>query len=83
MIIEIRMSASEFKEGGIDLEEGIKMAQVFQKYADIVQASCGMVTPELMCRTHPCDFLPPNPNVYLAEAFKKSGKINAFVTAVG
>lgn len=83
MIIEVRMSVNEFKEGGIDLEEGIRIAQVFQKYADIIQASCGMVTPDLMCRTHPGDFLPPNPNVYLAEALKKSGKINVFVTAIG
>lgn len=83
MIIEIRMSASEFKAGGIDIAEGIKIAEVLQNYADIVQASCGMVTPELMCRTHPCDFLPPNPNVHLAEAFKQSGKISAFVTAIG
>ena len=83
MIIEIRMSANEFKEGGIDLEEGLKIAEVFQKYADIVQASCGMITPDLMCRTHPCDFLPPNPNVYLAETFKKSGRIKSLVTAIG
>lgn len=83
MIIEIRMSADEFKEGGIDEAQGLKIAQVFQKYADIVQASCGMVTPDLMCRTHPCDFLPPNPNVHLAQAFKQSGKIQAFVTAIG
>lgn len=83
MFIEIRMSADEFKKGGIDIEEGIKIAEVLQQYADIVQASCGMVTPELMCRTHPCDFLPPTPNVYLAEAFKKSGRIKAYVTAIG
>lgn len=83
MIIEIRMSANEFKEGGIDIEEGIKIAEVLQQYADIIQASCGMVTPELMCRTHPCDFLPPNPNVYLAEAFKQSGRITSYVTALG
>ncbi|QCX33891.1 FAD-dependent oxidoreductase [Caloramator sp. E03] len=83
MIIEIRMSADEFKKGGIDLEEGIKIAEVLQEYADIIQASCGMVTPDLMCRTHPCDFLPPNPNVYLAEAFKKSGRIKSYVTAIG
>lgn len=83
MIIEVRMSAKEFKDGGIDLEEGIRIAEVFQQYADIVQASCGMVTPDLMCRTHPSDFLPPNPNVHLAEAFKKFGRITAFVTAIG
>lgn len=83
MFIEIRMSADEFKEGGIDLEEGRRIAGVFQKYADIVQASCGMVTPDLMCRTHPCDFFPPNPNVHLAEAFKNSDDITALVTAIG
>ncbi len=83
MFIEIRMSVNEFKENGIDIEEGIKIAEVFQKYADIVQASCGMITPDLMCRTHPCDFLPPTPNVYLAEALKKSGRINSYITAIG
>ncbi|WP_426350332.1 FAD-dependent oxidoreductase [Alloiococcus sp. CFN-8] len=83
LFIEIRMSANEFKEGGIDTEEGIRIAEVLQRYADIVQASCGMITPENMCRTHPCDFLPPMPNVHLAEDFKKSGRINSFVTAIG
>ena len=83
MLIEIRMSANEFKEGGIDVEEGIKIAEILGRYADIIQASCGMVTPELMCRTHPCDFLPPNPNVHLAETFKKSGRIPAYITAIG
>lgn len=83
MFIDIRMSADEFKEGGIGLEEGIKIAEVFQNYADIIQASCGMVTPELMCRTHPCDFLPPNPNVYLAASFKTSGRIHKNVCAIG
>lgn len=83
MIIEIRMSASEFKEGGIDLEEGLKIAEVLQEYADIIQASCGMVTPELMCRTHPGDFLEKNPNVYLAEYFKRSGRVHVPVTALG
>lgn len=83
MIIEIRMSADEFKEGGIDIKEGIKIAEVLQEYADIIQASCGMITPDLMCRTHPCDFYPPMPNVYLAEALKQSGKIKKLVTAIG
>lgn len=83
LFIDIRMSADEFQQGGIDLEEGLKMAEVFQRYADIIQASCGRITPELMCRTHPCDFLPPNPNVHLAEAFKDSGRITAAVCAIG
>lgn len=83
MFIEIRMSANEFKAGGIDTEEGIRIAEVLGKYADIIQASCGMVTPELMCRTHPCDFLPPNPNVHLADAFRSSGRLDNYITAIG
>jgi thioredoxin reductase len=36
-----------------------------------------------MCRTHPCDFLPPNPNVYLSKALKDSGEIDSYVAAIG
>lgn len=83
MIIEVRLSIDEFKEGGINLEEGVRIAEAIQDYVDIIQASCGMVTPDLMCRTHPCDFYPPMPNVYLAETLKKSGRIKKLVTAIG
>lgn len=83
LFIDIRMSADEFQAGGIDLEEGLRIAECFQPYADILQASCGRITPELMCRTHPCDFLPPTPNVHLAEAFKTSGRITKAVCAIG
>jgi 2,4-dienoyl-CoA reductase-like NADH-dependent reductase (Old Yellow Enzyme family)/thioredoxin reductase len=83
LFIDIRMSVDEFKEGGITIQEGIKMAKVFSRYADIIQASCGMINPELMCRTHPCDFLPPNPNVYLSKAIKDSGEIDSYVAAIG
>lgn len=35
MIIEVRMSANEFKEGGIDINKGIRIAEALQKYADV------------------------------------------------
>ncbi|MCI8537994.1 MAG: FAD-dependent oxidoreductase [Oscillospiraceae bacterium] len=83
MLIDIRISADEFTEGGIDQEEGLKIAQHLQQYCDMIQASCGMIKPELMCRTHPCSFLPENPNVFLAGNWKKSGKLSIPVVTLG
>ena len=83
VVFEVRMSASEFAEGGIDLEEGIKIASILQDHCDIIQASCGMVTEEYMTVTHPCQHMGSHPNLWLAEAFKKSGKIHKPVTAIG
>lgn len=43
-----------------------------------------MHNPDWMTWTHPCGFLPPMPNVYLAEGVKKSGKITqALVSTIG
>lgn len=84
MIFDVRISGSEFEKGGIDLEEGIRIGQAIQEYADIIQVSAGMHNPDWMTWTHPCGFLPPTPNVYLAEGFKKSGKITgAFISTIG
>lgn len=84
MIIDVRISVTEFQKGGIESGEGVQIAGYFQEYADIIQASCGMHNADWMTWTHPCGFLPPIPNVYLAETLKKSGKITkAFVSAIG
>ena len=83
MIMEVRMSASEFIEGGIDLDEGIRIAELLQDHCDVIQASCGMVIEKYMTWTHPCQHLGYHPNLWLAEAFKKSGKLHVPVTAVG
>ena len=83
VIFEVRMSASEFIEGGIDLDEGIRIASILQDHCDIIQASCGMVIEELTTVTHPCQHMGYHPNLWLAEAFKKSGKIHKPVTAIG
>ena len=84
MIFDVRFSGSEFQKGGIDEAEGIRIAEAFQEYADILQVSAGMHNPDWMTWTHPCGFLPPMPNVYLAEGVKKSGKITqALVSTIG
>lgn len=83
MILEVRMSGSEFIAGGIDLEEGIRIGQLLQPHVDILQVSAGMHSPKLMTVTHPCGFLPPTPNVFLAEAFKKSGLFHVPISTIG
>ena len=83
MIFEVRMSATEFSEDGYDVEEGIRIAEILQEHCDVIQASCGQVTEKYMTWTHPCQHMGYHPNLWLAEAFKKSGKIHVPVTAVG
>ena len=82
--IEVRFSGTEFQEGGIDIPEGIRIGERFQAAgADLLQISCGMHNPTWMTWTHPCSYLPPLPNVYIAEAFKKSGKFHVPIGTVG
>ncbi|MCR5785346.1 MAG: FAD-dependent oxidoreductase [Eubacterium sp.] len=83
LTMEVRMSATEFDENGISLDEGIKIASILQDHCDIIQASCGMVTKKYMTWTHPCQHMGPHPNVRFAEAFKNSGKLHVPVTTVG
>ena len=84
MIFEVRFSGSEFEKGGIDEAEGIKIAEVLQHHCDILQVSAGMHNSDWMTWTHPCGFLGPMPNIYLAEGVKKSGKVTeALVSTIG
>jgi 2,4-dienoyl-CoA reductase-like NADH-dependent reductase (Old Yellow Enzyme family)/thioredoxin reductase len=83
MIIDLRVSGTECEAGGIDLEEGLRIAEILQEYVDIIQVSAGMHTPKWRTVVHPCGFLPPMPNVYLAEAYKKSGRIKPLVSTIG
>lgn len=83
LLIEVRISGSEFEEGGIDLEEGIRIGELIQDHLDILQVSGGMHNPKWMTWVHPCGFRPPMPNIYLAEAFKKSGRIHVPVVTLG
>lgn len=84
MIFDVRFSGSEFEKNGIDEEEGLKIAQAFQDHCDILQVSAGMHNSDWMTWTHPCGFLPPMPNVHLAEKIKKSGKVqNVLISTIG
>jgi 2,4-dienoyl-CoA reductase-like NADH-dependent reductase (Old Yellow Enzyme family)/thioredoxin reductase len=83
MIIDLRVSGTECEPGGIDFDEGLRIAEILQEHVNIIQVSAGMHSPEWRTVVHPCGFLPPMPNVYLAEAYKKSGRIKPFISTIG
>ncbi|MTK09272.1 MAG: FAD-dependent oxidoreductase [Hungatella sp.] len=68
--IEFRMSGSELFEGGYDLTEGCKIAQLLEDKIDLLHVSAGTYQRGFGI-THPSMFLPHGPNVYLAEEIKK------------
>ena len=59
LLIEVRISGTEFEEGGIDLEEGIRIGEQIQDHLDILQVSAGMHNPKWMTWVHPCGFRCP------------------------
>ncbi len=83
LVIEVRVSGTEFEEGGIDLEEGLKIAELIQDHLDVLQVSAGMHNPKYMTWVHPCGFRPKMPNIPVAEYYKKSGKIHVPIVALG
>lgn len=83
LLIEVRISGTEFEEGGIDIDEGIRIGELLQDHLDILQVSAGMHNPKWMTWVHPCGFRPPMPNVCVAEAFKKTGKIHVPIVTLG
>lgn len=83
LLIEVRISGTEFEEGGIDIDEGIRIGELLQDHLDILQVSAGMHNPKWMTWVHPCGFRPPMPNVCVAEAFKKTGKFHVPIVTLG
>jgi len=73
LLIEVRISGAEFVPGGIVIEEAIEFTKLIEDRIDFIHVSAGIHEPKYMTVVHPCGFLPPMPNVPLAEAIKKSG----------
>lgn len=80
--IEVRISGDEFIEGGLTLGDGIRLAKLIEDKCDIINVSAGMhENLKLYIRTHPTQFIPKGPNVYLAEAIRK--EVHVPVSTVG
>lgn len=82
LLIEVRVSGSEYEPGGIIIEETIEFIKMIQSKIDLVQVSAGMHNAKWMTTTHPCGFLPPTPNVWLAENVRSAG-VSIPVAAIG
>ena len=78
--IEFRMSGSELFEGGYDLSEGVKIAQMIEPYVDILHVSAGTYQ-RGFGDTHPSMFKEHGCNVYLAAEIKKH--VSAPVATIG
>ena len=78
--IEFRMSGSELFDGGYDLSEGVRIAQMIEPYVDIIHVSAGTYQ-RGFGDTHPCMFKEHGCNVYLAAEIKKH--VNVPVATIG
>jgi len=75
-IIELRISGSEFIEGGITIDESIGYCSMVEGLVDIIHVSAGIYEiPELFVRTHPSIYYAPGCNADLAAAVKAKVKI--------
>lgn len=68
--IEFRMSGAEFTEGGYGLDEGVKIAQAIEPYAELLHVSAGTYQ-KTFGITHPSMFEDHGRNVYLAAEIRK------------
>lgn len=68
--IELRMSGSEFFEGGYDVEEGCRIAQHAQDLVDLIHVSAGSYQFGFSI-THPSMFRAHGVNVHLAARIKQ------------
>lgn len=68
--IELRMSGSEFFEGGYDINDGIAIAQGLEDLVDLIHVSAGSYQFGFF-RTHLPMFAPHGDNVWLASEIKK------------
>ena len=76
MAIEYRMSGDEMVPGGLTLEEAAKFARLIENDVDCIQVSAGMMgEPYTVPYFHPPSYLPPGPNVHLAEKIKAAVSI--------
>lgn len=83
LLIEYRISGSEFTEGGFTPEDCIEYLKMIQDKIDIAHISCGSFYSETEHIMHPSNFLPAGCNAHLARKVKESGEIKIPVLTLG
>lgn len=80
MAIDFRMNFDELYEGGMHLDEAIRVAEIMQDYVDSLHISAGnQHVPNCFVRTHPSMFLPAGVNVEAAAEIRKHVRIPVIV----
>ncbi len=77
-LIELRMSGELPEEDGFTIEDACKMAKCMEGHVDLIQ-----VHAPTEWQAHPMSFEPHLPNLWMAEAIKKSGTQIPVVTIGG
>ena len=84
LLIEYRISGSEFVPGGFEIDECVEFLKLIQDRIDIAHISAGVVRePRLRAITHPTGFLPPRCNAFLAKTVKDCPDIHIPVLTLG
>lgn len=84
LLIEYRVSGSEFVPGGFEIDECVEFMKLIQDQIDIIHISAGVVRePRLRGITHPTGFMPPACNIWLAERVKQCPEIHKPVLGLG
>ena len=84
ILIEYRISGSEFVPGGFEIDECIEFLKLIQDRIDIAHISAGVVRmPRLRAITHPTGFLPEGCNAFLAKKVKECPDIRIPVLTLG
>lgn len=72
MIIAMRFSGCETRDGGITLDEVAETFQIMEETADIIQCSAGVIHNELTeSFTHPIQYMRHGCNTYIAREIKR------------
>lgn len=77
-LIELRMSGTLPQEDGFTIEDACRMAKAITSHVDLMQ-----VHAPTEWQAHPMSFEPHHPNLWMAEAIKKSGAEIPIVTIGG
>lgn len=79
-LIELRVSGEEGLEGGLTLDDTVRICRALQSKVDLIHVSAGNVTcAKGATRTHPTVFLPHGVNVPFAEKIKAQVDIPVIV----
>ncbi len=83
LLIEYRISGSEFTQGGFTPEDCVAYLKLIQDKIDIAHISCGSFYSETEHIMHPSNFLPAGCNAHLARAVRESGEIHIPILTLG